>query len=38
MNDTDFDQFVAEALAQDFSVWDFSWLHGRWYEEDPPWA
>ena len=38
MNNTEFDQFVAEALAQDFSGWDFSWLHDRWYEEDPHWA
>jgi SAM-dependent methyltransferase len=38
MSNSDFDQFVAEALAQDFSGWDFSWLHGRWYEENPPWA
>jgi SAM-dependent methyltransferase len=33
-----FDQLVEEALVQDFSGWDFSWLRGRWYEEDPPWA
>ena len=38
MNNSDFDRLVEEALAQDFSGWDFSWLHGRWYEEDPPWA
>lgn len=38
MSDSDFDQLVQEALAQDFSGWDFSSLHGRWSEEDPPWA
>lgn len=38
MKNAVFDQFVEEALAQDFSGWDFSWLRGRWYEEDPPWA
>ncbi len=38
MNNSDFEQLVAEALKQDFSGWDFSWLRGRWYEEDPPWA
>ena len=38
MNNSDFDQLVEEALAQDFYGCDFSWLHGRWYEEHPPWA
>jgi len=33
----DFDQLVADALAQDFSGWDFSWLRGRWHEEKPSW-
>jgi len=32
-----FEQLVQEALAQDFSGWDFSWTHGRWHEEDPSW-
>ncbi len=32
-----FNTLVAEALAQDFSGWDFSWADGRWQEEDPPW-
>jgi len=32
-----FDKLVQEALAQDFSGWDFSWTHGRWHEEDPSW-
>lgn len=34
---SDFDQLIHEALAQDFSGWDFSWLHGRWHEEEPSW-
>ncbi|MFN2143287.1 MAG: class I SAM-dependent methyltransferase [Candidatus Promineifilaceae bacterium] len=38
MSDPDFEQLIAEAMAQDFSGWDFSWLQGRWCEEDPPWA
>lgn len=36
MNNSDFDRLVEKALAQDFSGWDFSWLHGRLYEEDLP--
>lgn len=32
-----FNTLVAEALTQNFSGWDFSWLAGRWHEEDPPW-
>ncbi len=31
------DALIAEALAQDFSGWDFSWLKGRWEEENTPW-
>ncbi len=32
------EQLIQEALAQDFSGWDFSWLHdGRWYEAEPSW-
>ena len=38
MSHSDFERLTAEALAQDFSGWDFSWLQGRWYEEDPPWS
>ena len=38
MTNADFERLVAEALVQDFSGWDFSWLHDRWYEEDPPWS
>jgi SAM-dependent methyltransferase len=33
----EFERLVAEALAQDFSGWDFSWLRGRWSEEEPYW-
>ena len=32
-----FNTLVAEALAYDFSGWDFSWSAGRWQEEAPPW-
>jgi SAM-dependent methyltransferase len=32
-----FNTLVDEALAQDFSGWDFSWATGRWQEENPPW-
>lgn len=33
-----FEQLVTQALAQDFSGWDFSWLDdGRWFEADPAW-
>ena len=32
-----FNTLVAEALAHDFSGWDFSWSAGRWQEENPPW-
>ena len=32
-----FDKLVQEALAQDFTGWDFSWTHGRWHEEEPSW-
>ena len=37
MTQSSFDQLIQEALAQDFSGWDFSWLHGRWHEEEPSW-
>jgi SAM-dependent methyltransferase len=33
----DFDTLIAEAAAQPFSGWDFSWLAGRWEEPYPPW-
>lgn len=32
-----FDALVTEALAQTFRGWDFSWLRGRWVEDEPPW-
>jgi SAM-dependent methyltransferase len=32
-----FDALVTEALAQSFRGWDFSWLRGRWVEDEPPW-
>ncbi len=32
-----FEHLVREALAQEFSGWDFSWLRGRWQEEEPDW-
>ena len=32
-----FEQLVQDALAQDFSGWDFSWLNGRWHDQSPSW-
>jgi SAM-dependent methyltransferase len=32
-----FDQLITEAEQAHFSGWDFSFLDGRWDEEDPPW-
>lgn len=32
-----FEELVKEALAQEFSGWDFSWLLGRYYESEPYW-
>ena len=32
-----FEHLIRDALAQDFSGWDFSWLEGRWLEEEPAW-
>lgn len=32
-----FSQLIDEALKQDFSGWDFSWLAGRWQEMPLPW-
>ena len=37
MTQSSYEQLVNEALAQDFSGWDFSWLHGRWHEGAPSW-
>lgn len=36
-SDKGFDRLVEEALAQDFSGWDFSWLKGRWLDPRPYW-
>lgn len=32
-----FEELVEEALAQEFSGWDFSWMRGRYYESEPFW-
>lgn len=32
-----FERLVAEAEGADFSGWDFSYLAGRWIEDDPSW-
>ncbi len=32
-----FEELVEEALAQEFSEWDFSWMQGRYYESEPFW-
>jgi SAM-dependent methyltransferase len=32
-----FDRLLEEALAADFSGWDFSWLEGRMLQEEPAW-
>lgn len=32
-----FEELVQEALDQEFSGWDFSWMRGRYYESDPFW-
>ena len=37
MSQNNFDQLIAEAMAHDFSGWDFSWTHGRWHEADTKW-
>ncbi|MFZ6026221.1 MAG: class I SAM-dependent methyltransferase [Chloroflexota bacterium] len=33
-----FDDWVAQALAQDFSGWDFSYLKDRWLDGQPSWG
>ena len=38
MEDRRFGQLIAEALEAGFSGWDFSYLSGRWVEEEPPWS
>ncbi len=37
MNNKSFDEWVQEALDFDFYGWDFSFVHGRMVESDPPW-
>lgn len=37
MTNRSFEELVEEALAQEFSGWDFSWMEGRYYESDPYW-
>lgn len=32
-----YEKLVEEALAQEFSGWDFSWMRGRYYESEPFW-
>jgi SAM-dependent methyltransferase len=36
-NKATFEHLIAEALRQDFSGWDFSYLDGRWFDGKPPW-
>lgn len=36
MNDT-YKNLVQEALNQEFSGWDFSWMRGRYFESEPFW-
>jgi SAM-dependent methyltransferase len=36
-NEDHFNQLITDALEQDFSGWDFSYLHGRRSTEDVPW-
>jgi SAM-dependent methyltransferase len=37
INKDRFKQLIQEALAQEFSGWDFSYLHGRMLGDDPTW-
>jgi len=37
MNQDTFESLIAEALQQDFSGWDFSYLQGRWHGNNPSW-
>ncbi len=32
-----FERLISDALAQDFSGWEFSYLKGRWQEDELPW-
>lgn len=36
-NEHRFHQLIEDALAQDFSGWDFSYLQGRWSEDNLQW-
>ena len=36
-NEARFDDLIQAALAQDFSGWDFSYLHDRWESAPLPW-
>lgn len=36
-NEARFDQLIQDAMVQDFSGWDFSYLDGRWQTEDLAW-
>lgn len=37
MSQEKFEKLVADAMAQDFSGWDFSYLQSRWQGDDAPW-
>lgn len=37
MGERKFEKLVQEALAQQFSGWDFSWIRGRYFESEPYW-
>jgi SAM-dependent methyltransferase len=37
MSQEKFDKLIADATAQDFSGWDFSYLKERWQGDDAPW-
>ena len=37
MSVSEFDRLIDEALTHAFAGWDFSWLAGRWLEEEPSW-
>jgi len=37
MQDQHFETLIQNALEYPFEGWDFSYLRGRWSEEDPPW-
>ena len=35
MTQKQFEALISEALSQDFTGWDFSWLRNRWSEAEP---